>query len=120
MPNRFLPVQGTNIPGIVSQINRSLAMLDKEVKSKQFKNANTGETVIIGDTGNGTLGTLIMNGDVPVMMDGKYRDNPARYGKIFYDSNGIPISLDGQAPDDGRIGKWVVKPGQNVITLLGG
>jgi len=35
-------------------------------------------------------------------------------------NSGIPNTLIGASPDDGRAGIWVAKPGQNVRTLLGG
>jgi len=38
----------------------------------------------------------------------------------WYDTSGVPRILIGQAPDDGRMGEWVSKTGQNVYTLLGG
>lgn len=38
---------------------------------------------------------------------------------VWY-NNGIPQTLIGKAPDDGRNGVWATIPGQNVITQLGG
>lgn len=39
---------------------------------------------------------------------------------IGYDATNTPRWLLGQAPDDGREGFWISRPGQNVWTLLGG
>jgi len=38
---------------------------------------------------------------------------------VWY-NGGIPNTLIGASPDDGRAGIWTAKPGQNVRTLLGG
>lgn len=38
---------------------------------------------------------------------------------VWY-NDGVPNTLIGAAPDDGRAGIWVAKPGENVKTLLGG
>lgn len=38
---------------------------------------------------------------------------------VWY-NGGIPNTLVGASPDDGRAGIWTAKPGQNVKTLLGG
>lgn len=44
----------------------------------------------------------------------------SRYGIVGYDLDGTRRILIGSAPDDGRIGIWVSKPGVDVITALGG
>jgi len=41
-------------------------------------------------------------------------------GRTIYYTGTNPNVLVGGAPDDGRGGLWVTKPGQNVITKLGG
>lgn len=118
MANRFQTISSNaSMPAIVTQINRSFKMLDNENKIKQFK-STTGATMLQGSIDDNRFGTLFKQGDVDVMFDGFYRSD--RYGKIRYDSSGIPVALDGQAPDDGRTGNWIVKPGKNVITELGG
>lgn len=118
MPNRFMPVSAGTDPEIaMAQINQNFAQLDNEAVTKQFK-GNSGETLSIGKTGDQTLGMKVTQGTNIAMQIGKY--NATRYGLLFYDANGIPAILIGQSPDDGRPGAWVAKPGQNVITLLGG
>lgn len=42
-----------------------------------------------------------------------------RTGYLFSDANSRRIKI-GSAPDDGRVGIWVSKPGEDVIDLLGG
>jgi len=122
MPNRFMPIgTGTDTNIMLAQINQNFAQLDAEAVTKQFK-GNSGEVLTLGKTGDQTLGmkvTQTTTAGVNIAMQiGKY--NSTRYGLIFYDANGIPVQLIGQAPDDGRIGQWIVRPGQNVITQLGG
>jgi hypothetical protein len=96
MPNRFVPINpGTDFDGARAVINSNFAQLDAEAVSKRFGN-NQGLNLLIG------------------IYDGTH------FGMLFTDENGIPIQLIGQAPDDGRMGMWSVRPGENVITLLGG
>ncbi|MBM4644764.1 hypothetical protein GS464_20245 [Rhodococcus hoagii] len=102
---------------ITNQVNRALSVLDREAVVKQF-NGESGEKLTIGKTGTDTVGMSVNNGDISMMNFGKYRSN--RYGLLLYDANGVPNTLIGQAPDDGRMGVWVANPGQNVLTLLGG
>ena len=118
MPNRFTPVNSSSsMPSVINQINQNFAKLDNEGVVKQFKGSN-GDTLIIGKTGDTTFGIKVQDssGD-PVMVIGKY--DQSHYGLLFY-QDGVPVQLIGQAPDDGRQGNWTVKPGQNVITQLGG
>lgn len=42
-----------------------------------------------------------------------------RTGFLFSDANNRRIKI-GSAPDDGRVGNWISKPGTDVITQLGG
>jgi hypothetical protein len=118
MANRFQTISSNaSLPAIVTQVNRSFKVLDNENRLKEFR-STTGATMLQGSIDNDRFGTLFRQGDLDVMFDGFYRSD--RYGKIMYDSSGVPIALQGQAPDDGRTGEWFAKPGQNVITLLGG
>lgn len=78
-----------------SQINDMVRTLNKEQTVKTYKQAS---------------GNAIIQGRLPW----------GGYGQLFYDGDGIPSILIGQAPDDGRMGIWQAKPGQNVVTLLGG
>lgn len=77
------------------QINDMVRTLNKEQTVKTYKQAS---------------GNAIIQGRLPW----------GGYGQLFYDDHGIPSILIGQAPDDGRMGIWQAKPGQNVVTLLGG
>lgn len=77
------------------QVNDMIRQINKEQVTKTFKQAN---------------GNAVVNGKLPW----------GGYGTLYYDSNGIPSILIGQAPDDGRIGRWEAKAGENVVTLLGG
>ena len=79
-----------------SQVNNMVRTLNKEQTVKTFKQSG----------GN----NAIINGRLPW----------GGYGILLYDSDGIPSVLIGQAPDDSRMGIWQAKPGQNVVTLLGG
>jgi hypothetical protein len=118
MPNRVNLINPNATQGAqVQTMNQALRVLDREAVVKKF-NGNSGESLIIGKTGDDTLGVQAKQGDNIAMQIGKY--NATRYGMLFYDANGIPIILIGQAPDDGRMGMWQVKPGQNVLTQLGG
>lgn len=119
MPKRFNRLQGSDIKTLLPQIDRNFAMLDKEVSSKRFTDRATGTTLTIGDLGNGKLGmNATDSSSTQRFVFGKYGDN--LYGFLLYDEDGIPVALMGQSPDDGRPGVWVAKPGENVLTLLGG
>lgn len=96
MPNRFTPLNpNSDMSNMVNQINQNFAQLDNENVTKVFK-----------------------NGQNNAIIEGRYMDN--RYGQVYYDANGVPRILIGQAPDDGRPGIWISQDGQNVLTLLGG
>lgn len=118
MPYRFLPISpGTDQENVIAQVNQNFAALDNEAVTKKFSTAPN-ESLIIGNTGNNTIGMQIVQSGKVAMQVGRY--NSTRYGQLFYDANGVPVILIGQAPDDGRMGMWVAKPGNNVLTLLGG
>ena len=118
MPNRVNFVNPSASKGAqVQAMNQALRILDNEAVVKKF-NGNSGESLLIGKTGGTTLGIQAKQGDNVAMQVGKYDDS--HYGLLFYDADGVPIILIGQAPDDGRMGMWQAEPGQNVITLLGG
>jgi len=92
MPNRFTPLSSkSGLPSIVRQVNANFRQLDAETSSKTIQ----------GGGGN----TAMISGRLP---NGKY-------GEVFYDDNGMPRILIGQAPGDGRPGIWVTKPGFNVL-----
>lgn len=91
MPNRFTPIN-SNQPTkeALQRINNNFMMLDAETYSK-----------------------TIQGGGNPQMISGKLSNG--RYGEVFYDTNGMPRILIGQAPTDGRPGIWITKQGFNVL-----
>lgn len=117
MPNQFSQV-GPNSSTIaqLQAINNNFRKLDAEAVTKKFGSGDN--TVLIGRIGD-TAGTQFGDISASGIFSGRYRDNPARFGTLYY-QDGIPVALDGQAPDDGRMGHWIVPAGQNVITALGG
>ena len=119
MPNRIGSISANASSAAKNQsINHALRILDREAVVKQFK-GNQGESLTLGKTGDDTLGIKVTEGENITMVVGKYQSNPSRYGTLYY-QDGVPLSLDGQAPDDGRIGRWTVPAGRNVLTELGG
>ncbi|MBO1267091.1 hypothetical protein [Arthrobacter cavernae] len=117
MPNRFNRIISTgSTAAAFNTINQNFAQLDAEAVKKQFKDAN-GNSMISGNLGEELFGTSLLDSEGTGMFMGLYRAN--RFGTVYY-FKGTPVGLDGMAPDDGRIGSWRAKPGQNVITLLGG
>lgn len=115
MAYRFTPLQAVEMRGLISQLNKNFSSLDKEAVVKKFGNDEQG--IVIGRTGDGKYGMRLMMGGKIAIEFGIYDD--ARAGLLLY-QDGVPITLIGMAPDDGRQGQWQVKPGQNVITQLGG
>lgn len=118
MPNRVGPINPSSSPAAqVNAMNHAIRILDAEAVVKQFK-GDDGTTLLMGRTGESTFGIKVADGDGnPLMVIGRYDES--HYGLLFY-QDGVPVQLIGQAPDDGRQGNWTVKPGQNVITQLGG
>ena len=77
-----------------------------------------GVEVLVGKKADGSLGVIFTDpDDKRIKMLGNYAAN--RYGLLSYEA-GTPVELDGQHPVDGHHGHWIVKPGLNVITALGG
>lgn len=142
MPNVFLPLGAdSNQQTLISQLNNNFAQLDAETVTKVFKGPNgttatmgqlarntqelgvqvqdsSGNTASLGVLASGLMGYEIdISGGGKIVM-GAYKSN--RFGLVFYDSTGMARILQGQAPDDGRMGLWISKAGQDVILLLGG
>ena len=116
MPNQFTPVTTSDSKAALNQINVNFRKLDAEAITKKFGSGDN--TVIIGKVGERTgtqFGDIAGNG----IFQGRYQDNPARFGTLYY-QNGVAVALQGQAPDDGRMGFWEVKSGFDVLTQLGG
>lgn len=95
--NVFQPISpDTSHDDMMAAINNNFARLDGEAVTKVIKQAGGKIAMIEGRLPYGGFGTL------------------------YYDKNGIPTELIGQAPDDGRVGHWITKPGIDVIKQLGG
>lgn len=91
MPNRFTPINSKqDVQKALQIINRNFMMLDAEAYSK-----------------------TISGGGNAQMVSGKLPNG--RYGELFYDENGIPRILIGQAAKNSRPGIWITKPGFNVL-----
>lgn len=91
----------------ISQFDREITEIMEEINRTQVDYQNFNQTLIMpGDNGS------------PQIIIGNLRNG--RFGQLFHDSNGTPRILIGQAPDDGRMGIWVSKPGEDVLKLLGG
>ena len=114
MPNQYTPVTTSDSKAALNQINTNFRKLDAEAITKKFGSGDN--TVIIGKVGDkaGTqFGDISGNG----IFTGRYQDNPSRFGTVYY-QDGIPIALDGQAPNDGRMGHWIVPAGNNVFDAI--
>ena len=91
MPNRFTPITSKqNTQKALQAINNNFMMLDAETYSK-----------------------TISGGGSTQMITGKLSNG--RYGEVFYDTSGMPRILIGQAPNNGRPGIWITRPGYNVL-----
>ena len=91
MPNRFTPINSQQeTQKALQTINNNFMMLDAETYSKTISNGKSSQ-MVSGRLSNG------------------------RYGELFYDAGGMPRILIGQAPNDGRPGIWITKPGFNVL-----
>ena len=95
MPNRLQNIAPNDMKSMANMINRNFQKLDVESVTKTF---------------SGPSGNSIIQGRLP----------SGKYGQIYYDNDGVARILIGQAPDDGRMGIWISKEGQDVLTLLGG
>ena len=116
MANRFQSINSSsNMSAIVNQVNKNFGALDREAVTKKFGQGNN--TVIIGRIDADRVGLVVGETSGNAIIYGKYRED--RFGTLYY-QNGIPVRLEGQAPDDGRMGSWQVRPGENVLTQLGG
>lgn len=93
MPNRFSPLSSKgSLDSIVRQANDNFRQLDAETYSKTIQGGGGKNAMQFGRLSNG------------------------KYGMVLYDESGLPRILIGQAPNGGRPGVWVTKPGFNVLT----
>lgn len=91
MPYKYNPiVSNQSTKTALQTINKNFMMLDAEVNTKTIATGNK-KQMVTGQLPNG------------------------KYGEVFYDLNGTPRILIGQAPNNGRPGIWITKPGFNVL-----
>jgi hypothetical protein len=115
MPNQFMWVS-THVPlsSALNQINQNFAKLDREAVTKKFgKGPNQ---VVVGKAGK-YVGMVVGELDGDAIIYGRYL--PDRLGTLKIEG-GVPVALDGQHPVDGHQGNWIVPTGRNVIEELGG
>lgn len=94
MPNKFVPISSNaSTKSALQQINRNFQQLDAEAQSKTISQG----------TGNAMVSGRLTNG---------------KYGEVFYDLQGTPRILIGQAKD-GRPGIWITKQGFDVMEEIG-
>jgi len=98
MPNQFTPVTTTNQQAALNQINNNFRKLDAESVTKTFGGQNQDEKLLIGKTGDSTLGLSYKKDEQDKIVVGKLPDGT--YGIIFYDNDGLPsiymsITADG-------------------------
>jgi hypothetical protein len=92
MPNRFSPLSSkADLEAVIRQTNDNFRQLDAETYSKTIQGGGGKNAMQFGRLSNG------------------------RYGMVLYDDSGLPRILIGQAPNGGRPGVWVTKPGFNVL-----
>lgn len=89
-------VPSTDYATFVNNTNANFRQIEAENRSKTILNEQGVEQLTIG------------------------RYAPEKYGIVGYDTDGVRRILIGAAPNNGRIGIWVSKPGIDVITALGG
>jgi len=113
MPNQFTPVNTSNQEAAFNQINNNFRKLDAESVTKSFGGQNSPDKLLIGKTGEETLGISYKKDSVDKIVFGKLPDGT--YGLIFYDANGIP-SIYMVIDTDGKPVLKVAKEGKNAQT----
>lgn len=94
MPNKFTPITSNqDTKAALQAANHNFMMLDAEAFTKD-----------VSKGGN----SMVKFGKLP----------SGRYGLLIYDEGGMPRILVGQAPNDGRAGIWITKPGFDVLTEI--
>jgi hypothetical protein len=92
MPNRFTPLSSkAALPSVIRQTNDNFRQLDAETNTKTIQGGGGKNAMQFGRLPNG------------------------KYGLVLYDESGLARILIGQAPNGGRPGVWVSKPGFNVL-----
>lgn len=115
MPNRFNIISaGADMRTIIAQVNANFAKLDQEAVTKKFGSGDN--QVVIGKAGEYT-GMVVGDPAGDAIIYGRYETD--RLGTLKT-QGGVPVALDGQHPVDSHQGNWIVRPGYNVITELGG
>ena len=92
MPNRFSPLSTkASLQSVIRQTNDNFRQLDAETNAKTIQAGGGKNAMQFGRLSNG------------------------KYGLLLYDESGTPRILVGQAPNGGRPGVWVTKPGFSVL-----
>jgi len=113
MPNQFTPVTTNNQAAAMNQINSNFRKLDAEAVTKVFGAQNNPDKVLIGKTGDSTLGLSYKKDDADKLVVGKLPDGT--YGIIFYDANELP-SIYMAIDVNGKPVMKVAKEGKNAQT----
>ena len=94
MPNKFTPITSNqDTKAALQAANHNFMMLDAEAFTKD-----------VSKGGN----SMVKFGKLP----------SDKYGLLIYDEGGMPRIMVGQAPNDGRVGIWITKPGFDVLTEI--
>ena len=95
MGYRFNQINTKSFHDALPQINRNFQALDAEAVTKTFTGKGQKPSIIQGQLPNGMIGIL-----------------------LYSQTTGLPEILIGQSPDDGRMGVWQARPGEDVLDLL--
>jgi hypothetical protein len=118
MSFRFKPIQpsaGFNLA--LESINKNFQRLDREAVTKIIKGPNNTDAILFGMRSDGTFGIDFK--DSTGALRASFGQTGGGFGLIIYDPDGTSRILIGNAPNDGRAGEWISKPGIDVIGLLG-
>lgn len=130
-----MPLNGNTLPYVppaastdqqIAAINRIIDIINAFQTQIVFSDDTT-KRMLIGYQQNGFGGTGKDFG-IKVSQAGKDVTSAADADLLFqmdlaswdWYNAGVPQTLVGASPDDGRNGIWVAKPGTNVRSLLGG
>ena len=113
MPNSFTPITTGDQKAALNQINNNFRKLDAESVTKSFGGQNSSDKLLIGKTGDETLGVSYKNDGNDKIVFGKLPDGT--YGLIFYDANGTP-SIYMVIDTNGKPVLKVAKDGKNAQT----
>jgi hypothetical protein len=114
--NQIQPSAGFDLA--MAAVNRNFQRLDKEAVTKIVKGPNNTNAILFGLRPDGTFG--IDFSDSNGTLRATFGQTAKGFALIIYDPDGTSRVLIGNAPDDGRAGEWISKPGIDVIQALGG